>query len=271
MMRGNEVWIMMNYIKSELYRIVRLKGIYLLSGICTALLVGANVVLWFFGRGGNFAYNNTEFAFMMVWTSLNAVFFLTLCMGSIIFGDEYKNKTISNSIAFGYSRIFLYFGKLLVGLIVSVVALTAVLGVFIISAYLLLEDSGIDALLRLLRAIGAGAPVLLTGEVAAITFCFLTETASGSTWSWMGLMIGVPMISELLGMRLAFFEKLTKWLAYEVLQNNQILMYEEGAAGEVVMAWMTREGLARMILSGVIGIAVFLLWGVIGLRRKEIK
>lgn len=262
---------MINYIKSELYRIVHSKGIYILSGICALLLLSMNVVLHLFGQGGHFAYNNTEFVFSMVWSALNSVFFLTLVMGSIIFADEYKNKTISNSIAFGYSRISLYFGKILVGMIVSVAALTAVLGIFIISAYLLLENSGIDVLLKMFRGIGASIPALLTGEIAAITFCFLLGTTTGAIWSWFGLMIGVPMVSELLGMKFDFFARLSKWLVYEVLQDNQIIMSEEGMAREVVMAWMTRDGLIRMILAGVIGIAIFLIWGVLGLRRKEIK
>ncbi|MDE6128594.1 MAG: hypothetical protein K2G16_05310, partial [Lachnospiraceae bacterium] len=111
----------------------------------------------------------------------------------------------------------------------------------------------------------------LTGEIAAITLCFLIGTTTGAIWSWVGLMIGVPMISELLGMKFEFFAKLTKWLVYEVLQEGQLIMIDEGAASEVIMAWMTRDGLIRMILAGVIGIAVFLIWGVLGVKRKEIK
>lgn len=262
---------MMNYIKSELYRVTHSKGIYILSGICALLLVSMNAVLHFFGSGGHFAYNNTGFAFSSVWSSLTVVFLLTLCMGSLIFADEYKNKTISNSIAFGYSRVSLYFGKILVGLIVSVAALTAVLGIFVISAYMLLENSGIEVLLKMFRAIGASIPALLTGEIAAITFCFLIGTTTGAIWSWVGLMMGVPMVSEILGMKFDFFARLSKWLVYEVLQDNQIIVTEEEMAREVIMAWMTRDGLIRMILAGVIGIAVFLILGVFGMKRKEIK
>lgn len=261
---------MTNYIKSELYRIVHSKGIYILVGICTALLLSMNLVLYFFGRSGHFAYNTTEFVFSMVWSAMNAVFFLTLCMSDIIFANEYKNKTIANSVAFGYSKISLYFGKILVGLLVSAVSLVFVLGVFIISAYLLLEDSGIEILFELLRGVGASLPALLAGEVAAMTLLFLSGTAGGATWSWFGLMIGVPMVSELLGMKFDFFSRLTKWLVYEVVQDNQFITHEDGT-GEVVMAWMTQDGLTRMILAGVIGIAVFLIWGAVGVKRKDIK
>lgn len=262
---------MTNYIKSELYRIVHSKGIYLLTGICTALLVSMNLMLYFFGRGGHFAYNTTEFAFSMVWSAMNAAFFLTLCMGEIIFANEYKNKTIANSIAFGYSKTLLYFGKLLVGLIVSAVSLVLVLGIFIASSYLLLKDSGADVLFKLFRGVSASLPALLAGEVAAITLLFLSGTAAGATWSWMGIMIGIPMVSEILGLKFSFFSRLSKWLVYEVVQDQQFIVTGEDMVAEVVLAWMTPEGLTRMILAGVLGTAVFLLWGVLGVKRKEIK
>lgn len=268
---------MMNYIKSELYRIMHSKGIYLLTGICTALLLSMNIMLGYFKGVEHFSYATTEFVFKMVWSALNVVFFLTLCMGGIVFAEEYKNKTIANSVAFGYSRISLYFGKLLTGLIVSVGALAVVLAVFIGSAYLLLENSGIDVLITLLKGIGASVPILVAGEAAALTLLFLAGSSSGATWSWMGIMIGVPIISELLGMKFDFFRKLSGWLAYEVLQNGQqlIMVESETEAGmsvepQIVLTWMTQAGLTRMLLVGVIGTAVFVIWGIAGLRRREI-
>jgi len=270
---------MMNYIKSELYRVVHSKGIYLFTGICTALLLAMNIVLGSFRGVEYFSYATTEFVFSMMYNGLNVVFFLTLCMGSIVFAEEYKNKTIANSIAFGYSRITLYFGKILTGLIVSVAALAVVLAVFIGSAYLLLENSGIDVLMTLLGGVGASLPILIVGEIAALTFLFLMESSAGASWSWVGIMMGIPIASELLGMKFGFFEKLTGWLAYEVLQNGQrlIMIEEETEAGisavepQIVLSWMTQEGLTRMLLVGLIGTAVFLIWGIVGMRRKEIR
>lgn len=269
---------MMNYIKSELYRILHSKGIYLLTGICMILLLSMNIVLGCFRRVEHFSYATTEFAFNMVWSAFVVVFFLTLCMGSIIFAEEYKNKTIANSIAYGYSRISLYFGKFLTGLIVSAAALTAVIAVFIGSAYLLLEDSGIDFLMTLLRGIGASVPILIAGETAAVTLHFLVGTATGTTWSWLGIMFGIPIASELLGLKFAFFRRLSGWLIYEILQNGQqfIVIGPEAETGipaepQVVLTWMTQDGLTRMILAGLIGTAVFLIWGIVGVRRKEIR
>ena len=268
---------MMNYIKSELYRVVHSKGIYLFTGICTALLLAMNITLGCFRGVEHFAYATTEFVFSMMWSALNVVFFLTLCMAGIVFAEEYKNKTIANSIAFGYSRITLYFGKILTGLIVSVAALAVVLAIFIGSAYLLLENSGIAALMTLLRGVGASLPILIAGETAALTLLFVIESSAGASWSWVGIMMGIPIASGVLGMKFDFFKELTGWLVYEVLQNGQqlIMIEEETEAGmsvepQVVLSWMTQEGLTRMLLVGLIGTAVFLIWGIVGMRRKEI-
>ena len=45
---------MMNYMKSELYRIWRSKGIYLLIGGCMILMLAMNLVLWAFGKSYDF-------------------------------------------------------------------------------------------------------------------------------------------------------------------------------------------------------------------------
>lgn len=55
------------------------------------------------------------------------------------------------------------------------------------------------------------------------------------------------------------------------------MIEEETEAGisavepQIVLSWMTQEGLTRMLLVGLIGTAVFLIWGIVGMRRKEIR
>ena len=196
---------------------------------------------------------------------MQPIFFLTLLMGCLIFADEYKNKTIMNSISFGYSRLTVYFGKLAVAIIVSATLLVLVLSIFIGSGILLLENSGTEVLCNLLKGFGACIPILITGEVAAITFAFLIGTVMGSTWTWMGVFVCVPMACELLGMKFEIFARISKWLAY-VIAGEGTLTEDMG----LVLVWMSRDGFIRCILSGLAGIAVFLAIGVVGIRRKEL-
>lgn len=268
----------MNYIKSEIYRVTHAKGIYLFTGICGALLLAMNLVLGYFRRfTEGFPYGTTEFAFSMMNTALQMVMILSLVMACIIFADEYKNKTIMNSIAFGYSRTTLFIGKFVTTLLLSVVALAVVLAIFIGSSYLLLENSGIGALYGLLRGFAACALILIGSELAALTFCFLLGTPAAATWTWLLLFAAVPMITSVLGMKFSFFAQLNKWLAYNLV--GEMLMVTVTQEGEQVaevgmgyeMIWMTQEGLTRCLLVGGITIAIFLVLGIVGLRRKEIK
>ncbi len=257
---------MIKYMKSELYRVVHSKGIYLLAGVCLSITLAVNLILAYFrGVEPSFAYGNTAFAFGMLGGFMQPIFFLTLLMGCLIFADEYKNKTIMNSISFGYSRLTVYFGKLAVAIIVSAALLVLVLSIFIGSGILLLENSGTEVLCNLLKGFGACIPILITGEVAAITFAFLIGTVMGSTWTWMGVFVCVPMACELLGMKFEIFARISKWLAY-VIAGEGTLTEDMG----LVLVWMSRDGFIRCILAGLAGIAVFLAIGVVGIRRKEL-
>lgn len=269
---------MIHYIKSELYRIKHVKGVYLLTGICMALLLAMNLTLGYFrNHTGNFPYGTTSFSFMMVDTALEVVMILSLIMSCIIFADEYKNKTVMNSIAFGYSRLTVYFGKIITTLLVSIAALALVLAIFIGSAYLLLENSGTEALYELFRGFVVCAPILIAGELAAVTFCFLFGTAAAATWGWLLVFVAVPTVNSILGMKFPFFRELGKWLAYSLTGEGVVLTVSEN--GEQVaemtsgyqMIWMTQEGAIRCLLVGGIAIAIFLALGIVGLRKKELK
>lgn len=257
---------MLNYIKSELYRVVRSKGIYILTGGCSALLLAMNLVLYFAGRGDTFfPYDSTEFAFSMVADSFPVILILTLCLASVIFSDEYKNRTLMNSIAYGYPRIGLFLGKVVVGMLVSFLALAVALGFFIGSAYLLLENSGAETLHMLLRGVLVNIPILIAGELAAYVMLFLMEKGA-ATWAWLGLIAFFPMICSLLGMKFEIFSKINSWLLYTVAGAS--FMNE---TGHYTMAYMTRDGAFRCLASGTIGIVIFLIIGMRGMSKKEFK
>lgn len=263
---------MWNYVKSELYRVVHSKGVYMMTAICTALLLAMNLLLAFIRSvDTTFPYGGTWFSFNMMETAIQPIMMLTVVLGCIIFADEYKNKTIMNSIAFGQTGAMVFVGKVIVALIVSVVALAVVLTVFIGSAYLLLENSGTEHLMELLKAFGACILFLVCGLVATIAFCFLLGSASSATWAWLGVFAFVPMIVQLLGMKFPLFEKLSGWLAYALAGKEDIILSETGEITGYAMIWTTPEGLQRCLLVGAIGIVVFLAVGILGMKKREIK
>ncbi|MCH5274848.1 MAG: ABC transporter permease [Lachnospiraceae bacterium] len=260
---------MLNYIKSELYRISHSKGIYILCGICTALLLIMNLLLNAIWQSEpTFGYANTTFVFYTACTFINVVLMLTIVMGAIVFGDEYKNRTLGNSIAFGGSPIKIYLGKIIVSLIVAFLSLTVVLAIFIASSYLLLEDSGIEMLQAFLGTYLANSPILVAGLLAALTLCFLLRSETTASWSWLIIFEGVPIICLFLGMKFAFFAELYNWLAVNVIGSTQNIVGAEDF--HVQWLWQVPEGLLRTLLVGLFGIVIFLVIGIVGMRRKEI-
>lgn len=245
----------MNYIKSELYRSFHSKTIYALAGTCAALLLAMNLILYLNGTAeAAFPYNNTAFAFVMVQSCMGVVFFLTPFLANTLFADEYKNRTLTNSVAYGYSRISLFLGKVIAGLIVSVILLVVVLGIFIGSSFLLLQNSGMEYLWQLLETVGVCIPILLAGELAAYMFSFVL--GKGSVWAWLGVIVFVPTILSLLGMKFEICAKISSWTIYEILHNG---------------LHMSADGYGKTMLAGGIGSVIFLVIGIFGVRKKELK
>lgn len=76
-------------------------------------------------------------------------------------GQEFKNNTLKNSISYGISRNQIYFSKFLVEIVIGTINLVLISASYIISAYIMLEDSGILHFNYLIRAIVACIPLFL--------------------------------------------------------------------------------------------------------------
>ena len=70
---------MLNYIKSEFYRIFHSKELYLLTGIFAALLAAYNIILYFAQRSlPGFLYGNTHHAYIMIDASMGMFFYVII-------------------------------------------------------------------------------------------------------------------------------------------------------------------------------------------------
>ena len=259
---------MLNYIKSELYRISHSKGIYIFNGVCAGLLLAMDVLLRLIWKSDHtFMYANTAFAFNFASIFIGVVFILTIVMGCIAFGDEYKNKTLGNSIAFGSSPVKIYLGKAMVSLIISFASLAVVLAIFIGSSYLLLQNSGSEVLWEFLENYLVNSLILVTGVLSTLTLCFLFGSGSAATWGWLILFRGLPIVCQLLGLKFPFFISLNKWMAAEII-GAQV----SGNVDDLNIHWLwqTPDGLYRTLMAGALGILVFFAIGIVGMRRKEI-
>ena len=52
----------------------------------------------------------------------------------MIFSDEYKHQTLKNTVSYGISRVKIYLGKLISGLMAGVLVMTVTVAVTVVTA-----------------------------------------------------------------------------------------------------------------------------------------
>ena len=255
---------MTNYIKSELYRNLRSKGnCFFILGI-SACVVFLNVVLSIFAKNDpTFKYGTTGFAFSSLYYSLHFVMYMSLCAVSGVFGQEYKNKTLKNTISFGISRSNIYFVKLIVSIIFSIITSIIVLSTFIGSAYLLLENSGIEPLITLFKAMAGALPIIFFALIVAHCFYFIMEKEMTACIWWGSIVIVIPEIIHLIGKRNELVRNISSYIPWNMVGSEG---FNDG-----IILWLTPEGLTKTIIVGIIGCVIFYVIGLKLFNRKEIK
>lgn len=135
---------MLNYIKSEFYRNFNTKGNHIFLFGSIGFVIFINVALGLFANSQtNFPYGNTKYSLSSFYTFIGLLMIISVYLVSLTFGQEFKNSTLKNSIAFGISRNQIYLGKFLVEVVICTINLVLISSAYVIAAYVMLEDSGI--------------------------------------------------------------------------------------------------------------------------------
>ncbi|MDE6314466.1 MAG: ABC transporter permease [Lachnospiraceae bacterium] len=257
---------MLNYIKSDLYRIFHSKGIYVFVTVCSLLLFAMNLINHIANlKIEGFLYGTTDFAFGMVTSSMSYILCIVALFSTVICGDDYKNRTINNSISFGISRKKIYGAKLITALLTSALSLVIILGVLIISGYILLEHSNTGELISLFTAVTACIPALICSLIACLTFYYIFGSVQTMIWGFLGVFVAFPMVISLLALKFHFFQQLNNWLIY-----SMVSYYSWDENENLVFLWNTTDGFFQLITAGIIGIVIFTIIGIFGIEKKEL-
>lgn len=257
---------MLNYIKSEFYRVFSGKEIYTATGVLALLTVIMNLVLFVFSaRTPDFPYGSVRFSLNTMIGTMNVLMFAGLLITSLLFSDEYKSGTLKNTVSFGITRSTFFTGKCIVCCVSAVASLAVVLTVYIGSAYLLLREEGNQPLVELLRGTASCLPAAFASVVlTAALYCLLQKEISVMI-GWMIIFWGIPTVFSLLGLKIQLAAKIASWMPFEYLNTEitaNMSVYD--------CLWDTPEGFMKCIVSGVIGILVFYGLGIFFFRKKEI-
>lgn len=257
-----------NYLKSEFYRLIHYKWTYLFIAICSVLLLSSNIVLAVVkSTDSHFQYATTKFSFSNAYSNYLMVFILCIMVAIMIFGNEHSNNTMKNSITYGIPRGTIYLGKFIVQLIYAIIAFEVIIGVHVISAYLLLENSGPKEFELLIRTSLACLPFLIFGLATTNTFAFILESTGSAVAASCGIMLAFPLICNLLGMRFLVFEKLAGFLPMNILNSIEFDQTQRA----LKMYWDTTAGFWNCWLFGIIQTVLIVGIGYFLFRKKEIK
>ena len=258
---------MINYIKSELYRNLRSKGNYIFIASLIGFGVFCNIVLYLLAKNfTDFPFATTEFAFTSLYSSLSLLMYLCASAVTLTWGQEYKNNTLKNTVSFGISRNSIYFSKLLISIIYTFIVGILVSAAFIISAYLLLENSGIEELKLLINSLITAIPILLISITLTNSLNFIMEKEMNRVISWISIIIIIPFLLNMLGQKIELFKTISSYMPINIIKAT----FDETTM-ELVLGWTTPEGILKSIIVGVIGCVLFYFIGLEVFKKKEIK
>ncbi len=255
---------MLNYIKSECYRIFHTKEIYLMTGILSALTVAMNLVLYVFTTN-NFPYANVMFSMNLLTGYLNILLAMGCMVAGFTFGDEHKNGTLKNVVAYGISRNTFFTGKCIVCSIMALLSMAVVMFFYIGSAFLLLENSGMTPLWEMLKGVGAALPSAFASLILTVLLYSLIKKEGLIIIIWAIIIWMVPNISFYLGLKIDLLNKMAEWMPYNFLRFEVSV----NMSGYNCL-WNTPEGLAKCLIAGTAGIIIFYVAGIFLFRKKDI-
>ncbi|ODR33477.1 hypothetical protein BEI60_25620 [Eisenbergiella tayi] len=249
--------------KSEGYRILHSRGMYLFTGITAAAVFFLN---WLLSCQGQIPYATAHFSLGMLVGSPMLYCYMALLAAGIMFGEDRKNGMMKNAVVYGITGPVIFMGKCMVGIFAAACSLIVIMTAYVGSARLFLpmEEMELRAVLLEIPAMSliAGAAMML----GILVLDAVEKTAAGIV-VWFFLVIGIP--------RGLLY--LSHVLQSELLKEAALLFPENFLAEEVrvtlggyAILWDMPQGMMKCLVSGAAGILVFTAAGILAFRKKEL-
>lgn len=259
---------MFNYIKSEFYRNINSKSNYIFLFVCMAIVIFLNVALGLYANSHvDFPYGNTRFSLKAFYENMGFIMIICLTLVSLIYGQEFKHHTLKNSISYGISRSQIYFGKFLMEVIIGMVNLVLISSAYVISAYIMLENSGVFYLNELIRALLACIPLFVFSVMVPHCFYFIYESETTVTIYWAIIIFIIPKLLSMVGRKIEFLGKTSSWMPWNIMLGST---YDE-VNRRMIMSWSSQEGFIKCYIVGIIGTIIFYTLGLVLFKKREIK
>lgn len=253
---------MMNYIKSEFYRVLKIRNLFILIGICGALMMGLVFALKYFGRSPDFPYSNTRFALSNLYGMMNYMLMAAVVFSIFMYDNEEKQHTIKHSVAFGIPRHVIFIGRFMVQAVVCIFTYLILVGIYTALCYALLRHENVGELDTLIRVSIGSFTSLLAALAIAHFFLMLMESQSVAMVWTVAILVVLPGIGNLLGRKVDLVEKLMKFFPLNIVSWGGPLVFVDGNATTVIL---------KCFLIGGLWVVGFLMAGIVRFQSKELK
>lgn len=255
---------MLNYIKSELYRITHSAMLYAVGFAFAAAPTLMNIMLYCFTLSKpDYPFSTTSFSFANVVANPMVFCVAALFLVYALYEGNKKNGNLKNAVASGLSREKIFAGQVIVCLVVSIIFLAITAMAYILSARLLLRIEGPVTAFDLIMEILAVAPIAVAALILSVVVVMrFDKSFIGIIW-WLCILFFVPQLLLYIGIEVEPVREIAMWLPRNFFSGMQV---NQSVCNPI---WDATGGLAKCLISGFIGIVVFSLYGILSLRKKE--
>ena len=255
-----------NYIKSECYRLICSKWIYVMGGVLAALAFLYNLVSYlFYIHTPDFRYGTTSFAFSNLVAYPMLYCYAAFLIADLLWEADTRNGTHGNSISWGIPRTGIVLGKCVVGILASLILLAVTITVFAVSSLLLLEHGGPTRLQDLLMEIPAVSLIAISSFLLSVLVLELFDRMIVSLLTWLSVMVVIPRILFFLGMKIHALMPVALWMP-----ENFFSVEMSVNMSRCITLWSSPEGMAKCLISGAVGILLFGAAGICLAEKKEL-
>ena len=242
---------MLNYLKSEKYRLLNKKSLYITTVICLLLIAAAAIVLYYMDQyDSTFPYGTSKFFYSNAISSGAMIIIVGLIYNLALTGKD--TSIIKQSVSFGISRNVIFWSKLILTLsYFFIICIFAIILMIALGENLLSSNSG--SVRNFLIASVNMVPVVLSGFFLIHTMKMLKV---GDVYIFITLLFIFAFSGNLLRILFQSFKGLNEVYKYSpnTLLNENLTKYLNDAAQLGYEYW-------------VIGIAISSIALFIGVKR----
>lgn len=245
---------MINLVKAELYKYLHRPFLYLLTIIVSATILIVEIL---------FSFNDTTrfYVFTVVCPlGINVVLMLTGIF-SFVFSEEYKYNSLKNLLTSNISKTKIFFGKVLVQILILLIMFIIILGVFCGGLFLLQPGDGWsnEIFINEILKITAMVPIFLAGLSLFNMLIIVTQRESAAYAIFIGYFFLFAELVNLLSKTI--WNKLII-INYYLFQSQTSIMYDFPASSVQII---------RVILIGIVSFLIFIVIGGMIFTRTEVK